>query len=48
MKEIKAYIKPHMLSKVTLALHKIEGLSGMIVVDVRGFGRSRERAIPVA
>jgi len=46
MKEIKAYIKHHMLSKVTLALHKIEGLTGMSVVDVRGFGRSRGEDSP--
>ena len=39
MKEIKAYIKPHRLSAVTLALHKLEGLSGMSVSDSRGFGR---------
>ena len=31
MKEIKAYIKPHKLSKVTMALHKVEGLTGMSV-----------------
>jgi len=41
MKEIKAYIKPHKLSAVTLALREIEGLSGMSVVDVRGFGRCK-------
>lgn len=41
IKEIKAYIKPHRLSKVTLALHKIDGLTGMSVVDVRGFCRGR-------
>lgn len=41
MKEIKAYIKPHRLSKVTLALQKIEGLTGMSVSTVRGFGRGR-------
>ena len=41
MKEIKAYIKPHKLQDVTLALHKVEGLTGMSVVDVRGFGRGR-------
>ena len=40
MKEIKAYIKPHKLSQVTLALHNVGGLTGMSVVDVRGFGRS--------
>ena len=41
MKEIKAYIKPHKLSEVTLALHQMEGLTGMSVTDVRGFGRTR-------
>ncbi len=43
MKEIKVYIKPHKLSEVALALHKVEGLTGMSVTDVRGFGRSRGR-----
>jgi len=43
MKEIKAYIKPHMLSKVTRALQKVEGLTGMSVTDVRGFGRGRAK-----
>lgn len=38
MKEIKAYIKPHKLSAVTLALHGVDGFPGMSVVDVRGFG----------
>ena len=46
MKEIKAYIKPHKLTKVTLELHKIEGLTGMSVVDCRGFGRSRGKDAP--
>jgi len=41
MKEIKAYIKPHKLDDVTLALHSMKKLTGMSVVDVRGFGRSR-------
>ena len=39
MKKIKAYIKPHKLSDVTLALYKVEGLTGMSVAEVRGFGR---------
>lgn len=39
MKEIKAYIKPHKLSAVTLALHNVDGFPGMSVVDVRGCGR---------
>lgn len=46
MKEIKAYIKPHKLADVTRALHKIEGLTGMSVVDVRGFGRGRAKGSP--
>jgi nitrogen regulatory protein PII len=41
MKEIKAYIKPHKLSEVTLALHQMKGLTGMSVIDVRGFGHTR-------
>lgn len=41
MKLVKAYIKPHKLPEVTLALHQVEGLTGVSVVDVRGFGRGR-------
>ena len=43
MKEIKVYIKPHKLSAVTLALHKVQGLTGMSVSDVRGFGRTKSQ-----
>ena len=43
MKEIKAYIKRHKLDDVTLALHNLKKLTGMSVVDVRGFGRSRRK-----
>jgi nitrogen regulatory protein P-II 1 len=43
VKEIKAYIKPHKLSAVTLALHKIEGLSGLSVSNTRGFGQGGPR-----
>lgn len=46
MKEIKAYIKPHKLSAVTLALHRVEGLSGMSVTTARGFGRGRAKDAP--
>ena len=46
MKEIKAYIKPHKLSGVTLALHHVEGLTGMSVSEVKGFGRGREKDAP--
>lgn len=38
MKHIIAYIKPHKLSEVTLALHKVDGLTGMTVLEVKGFG----------
>jgi len=41
MKEIKAYIKPHRLTSVTEALHKIKGVTGMSVNDIKGFGRGR-------
>ena len=43
MKEIKAYIKPHKLSVVAQALHDIEGLTGMSVNEIKGFGRSRAK-----
>ncbi|MBI4657573.1 MAG: P-II family nitrogen regulator [Verrucomicrobia bacterium] len=41
MKELKAYIRPSKVSSVTLALHKIEALTGMSLCEVRGFGRCR-------
>ena len=41
MKQIVAYIRPKKLSGVTLALHKIDGLPGMSLSDVRGFGGDR-------
>ena len=40
MKKIEAVIKPFKLSDVKDALHEI-GLSGMTVLDVKGFGRQR-------
>ena len=41
MKEIKAYVQPHMLSHVVLALSQLPGLSGLSVTKVQGFGRGR-------
>ena len=38
MKEIKAYIKPHKLADVTSVLKKVDGLTGMTVIDCRGYG----------
>jgi len=46
MKEIKAYIKPQMLSRVAMALHGIHGLSGLSVTKVQGFGRGRAKGQP--
>lgn len=40
MKKIEAIIKPFKLSPVKEALHEID-LSGMTVLDVKGFGRQR-------
>ena len=31
---------------MTLALHQVEGLTGMSVTDVRGFGRGRAKGAP--
>ena len=39
MKQLIAFIKQHKLSQLTLALHKITGLTGMTIQDVQGFGR---------
>jgi nitrogen regulatory protein P-II 1 len=41
MKEIRAFIQPHKLSKVTTALMEIPGFPGMTVIDCSGFGRER-------
>ena len=46
MKQIIAYVKPHMLSKVAMALHNLEGLTGLSVTKVQGFGRSRAQGSP--
>lgn len=43
MKEIKAFIKPHKLDEVVMALHRIESLTGLSVSTVQGFGRGRHR-----
>lgn len=41
MKEIKAYVRREKMDSVIIALAKIEGLSGVSVSTVTGFGRSR-------
>ena len=40
MKKIEAIIKPFKLSQVKDELHDL-GLSGMTIIDVKGFGRQR-------
>lgn len=39
MKEIRAYIQPHKLNQVTIALMEIPGFPGMTAIDCSGFGR---------
>ncbi len=46
MKEIKAIIQPFLLSKVVEALKEVEGLPGVTVSEVRGFGRARADGSP--
>lgn len=41
MKEIKAFVKKNKLSDVIWALHKIDGLTGVTMTEVFGYGRER-------
>lgn len=43
MKEIKAIIRPFKLLEVTEELQKIEGLPGVTVSEIRGFGKGRAK-----
>jgi nitrogen regulatory protein P-II 1 len=43
LKEVRAYIQPFMLSKVTHALQKIAGFPGMSMIEMQGFGRGKVR-----
>ncbi|OGW80043.1 MAG: hypothetical protein A3G33_04055 [Omnitrophica bacterium RIFCSPLOWO2_12_FULL_44_17] len=45
MKEIRAYIQPFMLQKVTDALHRIH-VHGMSVWEIKGFGREKDESYP--
>ena len=45
MKEIKAYVRPFMLNKVTEALKAVP-VRGMSVIKVSGFGRERDELQP--
>lgn len=44
MKEIRAYIQPFMLPKLTVALLDLPKFPGMSVSDCEGFGRTRSSA----
>lgn len=43
MKEIKAIIRPSKLLDVTEELQRIDGLPGVTVSDIRGFGKGRAK-----
>ncbi len=43
MKEIKAIIRPFKLLEVTEALQKIDGLPGVTVSEIKGFGKGRAK-----
>ena len=43
MKEIKAIIRPARLLDVTEELQRIDGLPGVTVSDIRGFGKGRAK-----
>ena len=41
MKEVRAYIQPFRLSKVTSALQKIAGFPGLSIIEIQGFGQGK-------
>jgi len=43
MKEIKAVIRPSKLLEVTEELHAIEGLPGVTVAEIKGFGKGKAK-----
>lgn len=43
MKEIKAIIRPFRLLDVIDELQKIEGLPGVTILEIKGFGKSRAK-----
>lgn len=43
MKEIKAIIRPSKLLEVTQELHEIQGLPGVTISEIRGFGKGRAK-----
>lgn len=47
MKEIKAIIKPAMLGMVLSALRLIEGLPGITISEVKGFGKTKKSSVEI-
>ena len=47
MKKIEAFIRMNRFNEVIEELHLIDGLTGVSVFDVRGYGRSRDDEQPV-
>lgn len=45
MKEIRAYIQPHKLSQLTMALMEIPDFPGISVSECEGFGREHTRHV---
>jgi nitrogen regulatory protein P-II 1 len=43
MKEIKAIIRPAKLLEVTEELHEIEGLPGVTIFEIKGFGKGKAK-----
>jgi len=43
MKEIKAIIRPSKLLEVTQELHEIQGLPGVTMSEIKGFGKGRAK-----
>jgi len=44
MKQIKAFIQPHRLEAVEARLSRIDGLPGLAITRVEGYGRTDEGA----
>lgn len=44
MKKIEAIVQPRRLDEVTLAMHRINGVTGMSVYEVRGWGHGKQLA----
>jgi nitrogen regulatory protein PII len=43
MKKIEAYIKRALLTETVEQLHLLEGLTGVSIIDIKGFGRTRDK-----